>query len=157
MRPFATMCVAALLAVAAAGCSKPVDLKQSVRLTDVSSGWFDAGVTNGQNKLVPSITFRIARNPGTDLSALALNVAFRFTGDEDSSEDVYVQRVDFAGDSTAPITVRSNFGFTGEQPRAEMLTHSQFRDMEARVFAKQNSSQWIALGDIKVVRQLITH
>ncbi len=157
MRPFATLFLAGLLALAATGCRKPVDLKQSARLTDVSSGWFDTGVTNGQNKLVPSITFRIAHDPGTAVPALALNVAFRFTGDEDSSEDVYVQRVDFAGDTTAPITVRSNFGFTGEQPRAEMLTHSQFRDMEARVFAKQNSSQWVALGDIKVTRQLITH
>ncbi len=157
MRPFATVFLAGLLALAATGCSKPIDLKQSARLTEVSTGWFDAGVTNGQNKLVPSITFRIARDPGTEVPALALNVAFRFTGDEDSSEDVYVQRVDFAGDTTAPITVRSNFGFTGEQPRAEMLTHSQFRDMAARVFAKQNSSQWVALGDIKVARQLITH
>lgn len=157
MRPFATLLLAALLAPAAAGCGKAVDLAQATRLTDMSSGWFDAGVKDGQNKLVPSITFRIVRNPGTDISSLALNVAFKITGDQDTSEDVYVQSVDFVGDATAPITVRSNFGYTGEQPRAEMLAHSQFRDMEARVFAKQSSSQWVPLGDVKIARLLLTH
>ncbi len=157
MRPFKTSLLAALLALVSAGCGKPPDLKQATHLTDVSSGWYDVGVKDGQNKLVPSVTFRIARNPGTDVSSLALNVAFKIVGEADSSEDVYVQSVDFSGDSTAPITVRSNFGYTGEQPRAEMLSHSQFRDMEARVFAKQSSSQWVPLGDVKIDRQLLTH
>ena len=30
-----------------------------LQVQDVSTGWFDAGIVNGQNKLVPSITFRL--------------------------------------------------------------------------------------------------
>ena len=49
-----------LLAVAglAAGCGKPVDLKQVLQVSDVSGGYHDAGLVEGRNKVVPSITFR---------------------------------------------------------------------------------------------------
>ena len=66
--------------------------------------------------------------------------------------------MDFSGDATAPITVRSQYGYTGDPPqtRADMLKNSQFRDMEAQIFAKQSSSQWIELHEVKIVRQLLT-
>lgn len=157
VRPLPALWLAALLAVAAAGCGKPVDLKQSVHVTDISSGWFDMGVVDGKNKLVPSVTFRIVRDPGTKLSTLSLNVVFRLSGEQEDRDDVFVQAVDFQGDSTAPITVRSQYGYTGEQPRAEMLRHSEFRDMDARIFARQTSAQWVPLADVKVTRQLLAH
>ena len=124
----------------------------------MSSGWFDAGIQDGKNKLVPSVTFRIRKTPGTDLSALSLNIVFHVTGEQEHWDDVFVQRVDFSDDSTAPITVRSQFGYTGDPPqtRADMLKNSQFRDMEAQIFAKQSSSQWVDLHSVKMVRQLIT-
>jgi hypothetical protein len=160
MRTRATVLVIALLAAAlsSASCGKAVDLKQATQVTDVSTGWFDAGIQDGKNKLVPSVTFRIHKNSGTDLSSLSLNIVFRLTGEQDHWDDVFVQRVDFSGDATAPITVRSKFGYTGDPPqtRADMLKNSQFRDMEAQLFAKQSSSQWVELHDVKIVRQLLT-
>lgn len=151
-------CLAGLLAAAllSAGCGRPADLQQVLRITDVSSGWFDAGVVDGKNKLVPSVTFRISKTPGTRLSSVALNVVFRISGETEDRDDVFVQRLDFQGDTTAPITVRSEYGYTGEQARAQMLAHSAFRDMEAKVFARQTSAQWIALQDVKVERRLLT-
>jgi hypothetical protein len=159
VRSPATLFVLVLLAaVLPSSCSKPVDLKQATQITDVSSGWFDAGVQDGKNKLIPSITFRIARNPGFDVSYLSLNVVFRVIGEQEHWDDVFVQQVDFSGNATAPITVRSQFGYTGDPPqtRADMLKHSAFRDMEAQIFAKQSSSQWVELHDVKIVRQLLT-
>ena len=158
MRLPATLFVSALLASAVSACGKPIDLKQAAQITDVSTGWFDAGVQNGQNKLVPSVTFRIRKSPGVELSALALNVVFRVVGEQDHRDDVFVQRVDFQGDATAPITVRSQFGYTGDPPqtRAEMLKNSHFQDMEAQIFAKQSSSQWVELHTVKLDRQLLT-
>jgi hypothetical protein len=38
-----------------------------------------------------------------------------------------------------------------------MLKNSQFRDMEAQIFAKQSSSQWVELHRLKIPRQLLTH
>src|SRR3954466_11070037 len=81
------------------GCGKAVDLKQATQITDVNSGWFDAGIQDGKNKLVPSITFKINKNPGTDLSSLSLNVVFRIAGEQEHWDDVFVQRVDFGGDA----------------------------------------------------------
>jgi hypothetical protein len=160
MRPLATFLVLGLLASALSfsACNKPVDLKQATEITDVSTGWFDAGIQDGKNKLIPSVTFRIKKNPGVDLSSLSLNVVFKGIGDQDHRDDVFVQKVDFSGDSTDPITVRSQFGYTGDPPqtRADMLKNSQFRDMEAQIFAKQSSSQWVELHGVKIARLLLT-
>jgi hypothetical protein len=160
MRSLATLVVFALLASAlsSAACAKPVDLKQATQITDVSTGWFDAGIQDGKNKLVPSVTFRIRKNPGVELSSLSLNVVFKGIGEQDHRDDVFVQKVDFNGDATDPITVRSQFGYTGDPPqsRAEMLKNSQFRDMEAQIFAKQSSSQWVELHGVKIARLLLT-
>jgi len=157
-RPSVAALVFALICAAVSSCSKPVDLKQAAEFTDVSSGWFDAGIQDGKNKLVPSVTFRIKQKGQADLSSLSLNVVFKIEGEEDHSDDVFVQRVDFSGDATAPITVRSKFGYTGDPPqsRAEMLKNSQFRDMEAQIFAKQGSGQWVELYQAKIERQLLT-
>ncbi len=49
------------------GCGGPEpDVKQALQLTDVVTGWFDAGIVNGQNKLVPTITFKAAQRQPED-------------------------------------------------------------------------------------------
>jgi hypothetical protein len=150
---------AVCFAIAAlAGCGKPVDLKQALQVTDVSSGWFDAGIVDGKNKLVPSVTFRLKKQPAVDISSVALNVAYKYVDDHALFDEVYVQRRDFSGDQTQPITVRATVGYTGDPPqsRADMLKHSMFRDMEAQIFAKAGSSQWADLHHLTIVRQLLT-
>ena len=50
---------ALLLACGATACSQ-VDLKTAFEITELSSGYHDAGVTeSGDNKLEPSISFRL--------------------------------------------------------------------------------------------------
>ena len=149
-------CLAA--AIAPAGCSKPVDLKSSLEVTDVSTGWFDAGIVDGKNKLVPSVTFRLHKKADVDLSGVSLNMVFKRVGEEDHWDDVFVQRVAFQNGQTAPVTVRTEAGYTGDPPqtRADMLKHSQFRDMSVQIFAKQSSSQWIELHKVDVQRVLLT-
>jgi hypothetical protein len=74
-------------------CSKPVDLKQTVQVTDVSSGWFDFGIQNGKNKLVPSVTFKLRKNADVNLSSISLNLTFIFIDSQEHADDVYVQSV----------------------------------------------------------------
>jgi hypothetical protein len=147
-----------LAALALEACRKPVDLKESVQVTDVSSGWFDAGVQNGMNKLVPSVTFKLKKTRDVDLSALSLNLTYKLIGSTDHTDDVYVQSVPFVGSETEPIVVRTKWGYTASPPqtRAEMLENSQFSDVEVQIFAKQSSSQWVELQRVKVARQLLT-
>jgi hypothetical protein len=141
-----------------ASCGPPVDLKKSLQVIDVSSGYFDAGVQAGKNKLVPSVTFKLKKTADVNLSSVSLNVGFLFAGTTDHADDVFVQSVPFEATETKPITVRTQWGYTGDPPqsRVEMLKNSQFRDMEVSIFAKQSSSQWVELQRVPVTRQLLT-
>lgn len=149
-----------LLSWVTASCAKPVDLKQALELTDVGSGWYDAGVVAGKNKIVPSATFRLKKKAAGDVDRVAINALFRAVDGKESDldNDVFVQRVDFEGDQTQPITLRPENGYTADPPqsRAEMLKHSQFRDMRVQILLKQGSSQWQDLGWIDIKRQLLT-
>ena len=150
-----SMVVAALLL---ASCGGNVDIKQAVQVTDVSTGWFDAGVVDGKNKLVPSVTFRLRNTSDEDLSAVSINIVFKFVDNGDDLEEIFKQRVPFENKQTELLTVRAQTGFTGEPPqsRADMLRNSYFRDVEAIVFVRQASAQWVELNRVRVERQLLT-
>lgn len=144
-----------LAGLVAGACGKPVDLKQALQVTDVTSGWFDAGIVEGKNKLVPTVTFTLRKPEGVKLSSVSLNLVFRKSDTGEEHNDEFVQRVDFSGNETLPITVRSGSGYTGEESRADMLKHSQFRDMDVEIFAKQ-TSQWVSLHKTPIERRLLT-
>ncbi len=141
----------ALLAFIVSGCGGATDVKETFTVTDLSGGWYDAGVVDGKNKLEPSVSFRLHKKPGSDVSAPALNVLFKrlIGGQEEEFEDVFIQRVEFTnGDSTDLLTVRPKAGYTGDPPqsRADMLNNSHFVDVRAIIFAKQSSSNWVELA-----------
>lgn len=152
------------LAVVLAGCGRPVDVKQVLRASDISTGYHDAGVVEGRNKLVPSVTFTLRKSTNDSVRPLSLNVVFKrlplaasgAAGEEDW-EEVFLQNVTFQGNETAPLTVRPAHGYTGDPPqsRAEMLANSQFRDMRVHLFAKQGSGQWAEIASFDVARQLL--
>ena len=157
--PVRVCCLTAALALSAS-CSKPIDLKQALEMTDVSSGWFDAGVVNGRNKIVPSATFKLRKKGAADFERLSVNALFRAADGKESEldNDVFVQRVDFASAETAPVRIRADNGYTADPPqsRADMLKHSQFRDMRVQILVKVGSSQWTDVGWIDIKRQLLT-
>ena len=148
------------LATAAAGCGASVDLKQALQVTDITGGWYDAGVVDGKNKLVPTVTFRVKKTADVNVRPLSLNVLFRAIDGKESEidQDVFVQSVTFEGDTTAPLNVRAPNGYTADAPqtRAEMLRHTQFRDMRAIIYAKHSSSTWVELARYDIPRQLVT-
>lgn len=102
------------LAASAASCNRSVDIKQALEVVDVSSGWYDAGIVEGKNKIVPSVTFKLRKKPGADLSVIALNIAFRYvpppgSNVEEPWEDFFVQRAEFKnGNETDPLVVGLN-------------------------------------------------
>ena len=74
------ICAPAVLACTVAltaGCSPPIDLKQALQITDVVTGYHDAGVVDGKNKLVPGITFRLKKSVDDSLRPLSVNVSFK--------------------------------------------------------------------------------
>lgn len=143
-----------------ASCTPGVDLKKTLQITDATGGWYDAGVVQGKNKLVPGVTFRLRKTGDADLSRVSINALFRTADgtESDLDNDVFLQNIEFQDDATAPIVARSETGYTAEPPqsRADMLKHSRFRDMRVQVFVKAGSSQWIDVGRIDIPRTLIT-
>jgi hypothetical protein len=143
-----------------AACGKSVDLKQALEVADVTTGWFDVGVVSGRNKIVPYVKFTLRKRSPVDLDRVSINALFRAADGKESEldSDVFVQRVDFQGAETAPTAIRAENGYTADPPqsRADMLKHSQFRDMRVQILVKQGSTQWTDLGWFDIKRQLIT-
>src|SRR5262245_56435778 len=65
---------AALLAAPA--CGSGADVATAIQVIDVTSGWFDAGIVNGQNKLVPSVTFKLKNVSDRPVTTLQANILF---------------------------------------------------------------------------------
>ncbi len=150
----------ALGAVSAASCgSPPVDLAKALKVTDVVTGWYDAGIVQGEmNKLVPSISFRVTNVGTVPVASVYVTLSFRQIGDQQEWGSSYVKAVGFdglkGGASTAPMVVRSTFGYTGLQPRLQMLQHSTFKDAQVSLFAKSGSAPPVKIGEFKIERQL---
>ena len=150
-------------AAVSATCSRPADIKEAIDVVETSSGWYDAGIVDGKNKIVPSVTFRLKKKGDADVAGVALNVVFRHPAPEGGNleedwDEVFIQRAEFKdGDQTEPLTVRTEKGYTGDPPqsRLEMLKNSHFRDVRARIYAKYSSSQWVEIGTVDVQRQLL--
>jgi hypothetical protein len=149
-----------VVAALASGCGPTVDLSKGLEVVDVSSGWSDAGMVDGQNKIVPSITFKLKNVSDQRLQALQANVVFRQTGkpDEWGSQFSIVRGSEglAPGETTAPITLRSLHGYTSAAPRADMFANQQFVDAKAELFAKYSSVQWTQISDLPVDRRLLT-
>jgi hypothetical protein len=150
-----------LLAILVSGCGPKVDLAKGLEVMVVSSGWFDVGMVDGQNKIVPSITFRLKNTSDQELKALHTNAVFRQVGspDEWGSQFSIVRGSDglAPGETTDTITLRSLNGYTSAAPRAEFFTNKQFVDAKAELFAKYSSVQWKRIGDLTVERRLIAN
>jgi len=152
----------ALLVFAAAGCGSGPNLADAVKLRDVTTGWFDAGVTeDGKNKLVPSVTFRITNAAQSTVGSTQLNLIFKRVTDKEEWTTSFVRGIGSEGlapgATTPPIVVRAQQGYTGTQARLTMLQNAQFVDFKVEVFGKHASATWIKLGEYKVDRQLLTH
>jgi hypothetical protein len=160
VRALPVLLIASLFVLPA--CRGNADLKAAAKVTDVTTGWFDAGVTeDGKNKLVPSITFRL-KNEGTQpLGSVQCNLLFKRVIDKEEWTTSFIRAVGpdglAPGASTPPIVVRAQQGYTGTQPRVSMLQNAQFVDFKVEVFGKQGPSTWVKLGEFPIQRQLLTH
>jgi hypothetical protein len=164
MRPLIRLAVAAVfvgLTIGSSACGvPPVDLATAIKVGDVTTGWFDAGIVGGKNKLVPSASFTITNGSQVKLGALQVFSVFRFLNEAEElgSTLIVLHGPDALAPSATskPITVRANWGFTGEQPRGQMLMHSSFRDARVEIFVKYGPGTFVKLTEVKIQRQLLT-
>jgi len=148
------------IAILSSGCGPAVDLTKGLQILGVSSGWFDAGIVNGKNKLVPSISFVLKNVSDQTLSTLQVNALFRRTTEKDEWGSGFLTVAGSAGlapgATTPTLTIRSQLGYTGtDQSREDMLRNSHFVDAEVELFAKYGSTQWTRVGSFPVARRLL--
>lgn len=153
------LAAAAILTAACGGPAAPLD--QALKVGDVVTGWYDAGIVEGdKNKLVPSISFRVTNVGLEKVSSVYVTLSFRQIGDPQEWGSAYVKAVGpeglEAGASTQPIVVRSTFGYKAPQPRLQMLQNREFKDAQVSLFAKSGSAAPVKIGEYKIDRQLLT-
>jgi hypothetical protein len=146
--------------VLVAGC-RSRDVQQDLKITDVHSGWYDAGIVEGgKNKLVPSISIRLQNVSREEISSVQLNAIFHRKGETEVWGEHFVRAIGPdglpAGGTTNPIVLRSNLGYTGVQSRLQMLRNREFVDGTVQIFGKHGSRTWAKMGEFNIDRQLLT-
>jgi len=153
--------VASVVLAGAAACEGNVNLSEALEVTGVLSGYYDNGVTaDGKNHLLPSITFSLKNKSARPVADVDLNVAFWQEGADGENDSVFARGIGSTpvqpGAVSEPLTVRPPHGYTLEQPRADLFTHSLFKDFTIKIFAKRGG-RIFPLGQFKVDRQIIPH
>lgn len=161
MRPSRIAIVLALaVASVSAGCRKSIDPVAALEPVDVVTGWFDAGIVDGKNKLVPSVSLKLRNKAAEPVRSVQINAIFRRVGEVEMWGEHFgwaVQRDELApGAVTGELVLQSALGYTGDQPRLQMLQNSQFVDAKVELFLKQGSQVWAKLAEYPIQRQLLT-
>lgn len=148
-------------ALCIAGCGHNFDVEKSVKVTDVHTGWYDAGIQDGKNKLVPSISLKLENVSDDIVDSVQVNAIFRQMGDTQAWGEHFATAIDRDGlpaHRTTPgyLVLRSNLGYTGTESRLQMLQNSQFVDAKVEIYGKHGARTWQKLGEYKIDRQLLT-
>jgi len=147
-----------LVAVATlAGCSSR-DVQRDLKIVDVRTGWYDAGVVGGQNKLVPGVTLRLQNVSTEDIASVEMNAVFRRVGETQVWGEHFIRAIGrdglAAGQTGQPILLRSQLGYTGPQGRSQMLQNREFVDAKVDIFGKHGNKPWVKIGEYRVDRHL---
>jgi hypothetical protein len=147
------------LGLFSSACGPVVDLTTGLAIEAPTTGWVDAGIVDGQNKLVPAVTFTVKNVSSQTLQALQVNAVFRRVTESEGWGDGF-RSVSGSGGlapgaAAGPVTLQAQLGYTGSDPAGELLHHSQFVDVKVDVFAKYGSTKWTRLGEYPVARQIM--
>ena len=152
----------AVLALFSSNCGASVEAVAALEPIDVVTGWFDDGLVVGQkNKLVPSVTLKLRNKSCEPLKSIQINAIFRRVGEQEMWGEYFGWAIPrnpglAAGAETQPMVMRSALGYTGTQPRMQMLQNKEFVDAKVEIFLKQGSKVWAKLAEYPIQRQLLT-
>jgi len=137
------------------------EVEKDLRVVDVQTGWYDVGVQqNGENKLVPSVSLGLENVSDRDIASVQLNAVFKRVGDEQPWGEHFIRAIHTSALAPAAtvrnIVLRSNLGYTGSQPRLQMLQNKEFVDARVEIFGKHGSRNWVKMGEYQIDRQLLT-
>jgi hypothetical protein len=148
-----------LVAAVLAGCQQR-EVEKVLKVTDVNTGWYDVGIVAGQNKIVPSVSFHLQNVSPEPIENVQINAVFRRLDEAESWGDRLIRGVGSdglaAGATGKTLVVRNERGYTGSEPRAQMLKNSLFMDAKVDLFARHGSRTWVKIGEFPIERKLLT-
>ena len=154
-----TLLLTIAVAVGLTACDQR-EVEKVLKVTDVKTGWHDAGIVDGQNKIVPSVSFRLQNVTNESIDGVQINAVFRQVTEDLAWGDRLIRGVGSdglaGGATTATQVVRGPRGFTSPLPRAQMFTHKQWVDVKVDLFARHGSRTWQKLGEYPIERKLLT-
>jgi hypothetical protein len=152
-----------LAVIGLSACASPyVDLQKVFLVTDVSTGYFDAGIVEGnKNKIVPTISVRLKNIGAEPVASVQMMARFSRLGEsEEWGSAPFVRAIGPEGlppgQTSSALVMKNDRGYTGEQPRAQLFQHSQFVDARVELFAKYMAQKWVKMGEYKIARDLLT-
>jgi len=150
-----------LASVVSISCGASEGAVAALEPLDVVTGWFDAGILEGgKNKLVPSVSLKLRNKSDDPIRSVQVNAIFRRVGEPEMWGEYFgwaIPRQPLpAGATTNALVMRSALGYTGEQPRMQMLQNKDFVDAKVEIYLKQGSRVWAKLAEYPIQRQLLT-
>jgi hypothetical protein len=159
-KPTLLLSLAAAAAILVAGGCRAREVEKDLKLTEVDTGWYDAGIVDGQNKIVPTVSFRIQNVSQEAIDDVQINAIFRRVNEAEAWGDRLVRGVGDdglePGTTGKPLVVRSERGYTGSEARLQMLRNSNFVDAKVELFGKHGSRTWVKMGEYPIDRELVT-
>jgi hypothetical protein len=144
----------------AAACGPGVDLTKALEVTDLLTGYYDSGIKDGKNYLVPSISFRLHNKGTKPIGPVQLSVAFWRKSTDTDWDSVMVQAISARGlavdETTDSILVRAGVGYTFAGARVDIFSNSMFLDVTAKMFASQ-AGDIVPIGQFPLDRSIIPH
>jgi hypothetical protein len=107
------------------------------------------------------VSFRIQNVSEEPIEDVQINAIFRRVDEAEAWGDRLVRGV--GDDGLAPgatgtaLVVRSERGYTGTEPRLQMLKNSNFIDTKVELFGKHGSRTWVKMAEYPIDRELITN
>jgi hypothetical protein len=150
-----------LASVVSISCGASEGAVAALEPLDVVTGWFDAGILEGgKNKLVPSVSLKLRNKSDDPIRSVQVNAIFRRVGEQEMWGEYFgwaIPREPLpAGATTNALVMRSALGYTGDQPRMQMLQNKEFVDAKVEIYLKQGSRVWAKLAEYPIQRQLLT-
>ncbi len=147
-------------AVLAAACGPTIDLRTSLAVTEVFSGYYDNGLKpeTGEPHVLPTISFRLRNTGSAELTNIRMTIGFWWAnGTEIDTVDILaIGATPLAPGATSdPILVRANRGWalTPPQTPPEMFVNRLYQDASAKLFARKGG-KIVPIGEFPLERQI---
>ena len=142
-------------------CSRSRDVSKDLKIVDARTGWYDAGIVQGKNKIVPSIAFRLQNVSQEEIARVQVNAIFHRINEKEPWGDYYAPAIGSEGLQPSAtgneLVLRGTLGYTSpDQSRAEILADHRFVDVKVEVFGKHGSRTWVKMGEFPIERKLLT-